>query len=223
MQTKIIATIGPASEKLQVIKNLKKAGVNIGRINMKYSTLKKYREIQTKLSQAKCKTLIDIQLDQLAKIANLTFDYLALSFTENAHQIQHIRKFFNSKKIFIIAKIETKKSIENINQIINHADGIMVARGDLGKHIPIKKLPFFQKQIIKKCNQKEKFVITATEMLLSMTNSKIPTRAEVTDVANAIIDGSNALMLSEETAIGKYPIIATKMMRDIIDETLRSQ
>ena len=95
----------------------------------------------------------------------------------------------------------------------------MVARGDLGKHIAIEKLPIFQKIILKQCKKKRKMGITATEMLLSMTKSKVPERSEATDVANAVIDGSQAVMLSEETAIGKYPVLAVKTMKSIIAET----
>ena len=99
----------------------------------------------------------------------------------------------------------------------------MVARGDLGRNMILEELPIFQKVIIKKCNQKQKFVVTATEMLLSMTKSKIPSRAEVSDVANAVLDGSNALMLSEETAIGKYPVEAVKTMRKVISKTEKNK
>jgi pyruvate kinase len=113
--------------------------------------------------------------------------------------------------------------VRNIDSIINESDGVMVARGDLGNHVPLEELPLFQKMIIRKCNKKRKFVITATEMLLSMINSKIPERAEVSDVANAVLDGSNALMLSEETAIGKYPLEAVSIMHKIITETTKER
>jgi pyruvate kinase len=146
----------------------------------------------------------------------LKFDYIALAFTECAEQVECLRKIVPSAKI--IAKIETGKGVKNIMEIISASDGVMVARGDLGRNVPLEKLPFFQKMIIRECNKKGKFVVTATEMLLSMTDSKTPTRAEVTDVANAVLDGSSALMLSEETAIGKYPVASVKMMDKIVKE-----
>ena len=120
------------------------------------------------------------------------------------------------KKIKIISKIETKKGLKNINELIKASDGIMVARGDLSKNIPFEKVPYYKKLIIDKCNSKRKFVIVATEMLLSMVKSKTPTNAEVEDVFSAVIEGGNALMLSEETAIGNYPVLTVKTMQKII-------
>ncbi|MBU1932441.1 MAG: pyruvate kinase, partial [Candidatus Omnitrophica bacterium] len=119
----------------------------------------------------------------------------------------------------VIAKIENQDGIRNIDEIIDVSDGIMVARGDMGVSVPIYEIPIIQKYIIRKCNRKKKFVITATQMLESMTEHIRPTRAEVTDVANAIIDGTDFVMLSAETAIGKYPSESVKMMNDIIKFT----
>ncbi len=123
------------------------------------------------------------------------------------------------KRIKIISKIETKKGVNNINKLIKVSDGIMIARGDLGRDISFEKVPMIQKMITKKCNRKNKMSITATEMMPSMVTRVRPSRAEVTDVANAILEGSEALMLSEETAIGNHPILTVKAMRKIIKET----
>jgi len=224
MKVKIIATIGPATEKTSVIKKLVEKGMDIGRINMKHASFDEALKIIKILTELKCKILLDIKtIKNIDKIKSLKFDYLALSFTETAEDIKEIRRFFFPKKTFIIAKIETKRGVRNIDNIIDEADGVMVARGDLGNHILLEQLPLFQKMIIRKCNKKRKFVITATEMLLSMVNSKIPERAEASDVANAVLDGSNALMLSEETAIGKYPIEAVSIMHKIIAETTKER
>jgi pyruvate kinase len=149
----------------------------------------------------------------------MDFEYIAVSFAERVSQIKDVRRLLHPKKIRIISKIETKKGIININDLIRVSDGIMVARGDLGKNIPFEEVPLFQKWIIKRCNQKKKMVITATEMLLSMTSHKIPERSEVSDIANAVLDGSDAVMLSEETAIGKYPALAVKTMNKVIKAT----
>ncbi len=119
----------------------------------------------------------------------------------------------------MISKIENQKGVDNINKLIKVSDGIMIARGDLGKNIQFQKVPMIQKYITKKCNKAKIFSIIATEMMPSMISYVRPSRAEVADIANAILEGSEALMLSEETAIGKYPILAIKMMKTIIIET----
>jgi pyruvate kinase len=146
-------------------------------------------------------------------------EFIALSFTRNAQDLENLKKETSSFKGAIIAKIENHEGVNNFAQILNAADGIMVARGDLGIEIEPEKVPLVQKSIIRQCNQTGKTVITATEMLESMMHNPIPTRAEVSDVANAILDGTEATMLSGETAVGQYPIEAVAMMSRIADET----
>ena len=149
------------------------------------------------------------------------FDIIAASFVRTANCIRQIKDILNkhNSKMLIIAKIENREGVDNIDEIIDEADGIMVARGDLGIEVKASEVPYLQKQIIKKCNQKGKIVITATQMLDSMIKNPRPTRAEVADVANAIYDGTDAIMLSGETANGKYPIEAVQMMDNIAKET----
>lgn len=149
-------------------------------------------------------------------------DFIAASFTQCAEDILKIRNFLelnNCHDILIIAKIENAAGVANIDEILNVADGIMVARGDLGVEIPLEDIPVIQKSIISKAYSAGIPVITATQMLESMTKNPRPTRAEMTDVANAIYDGSSAIMLSGETAIGKYPIDAVKTMAKIAERT----
>lgn len=147
-------------------------------------------------------------------------DYLALSFVSNAKDVTSVRAILceNDADIPIIAKIERGVAVDKFDSILATSEGIMVARGDLGVDIPLEKVPLVQKDIIRKCNQAGKPVITATQMMESMVNVPRPTRAEVTDVANAIFDGTDAIMLSAETSIGKYPVQAVKMMAKIARE-----
>lgn len=148
-------------------------------------------------------------------------DLVALSFVKSVDDINLLKEIFHSenKSVPIIAKIEKHEALGNYPAILEAVDGIMVARGDLGIEIPPEQIPVVQKKIIRLANLQGKPVITATQMLLSMVNSPRPTRAEITDVANAILDGTDAVMLSEETAVGKYPVITVKMMYRIARET----
>lgn len=157
-------------------------------------------------------------------------DWVALSFVKDENDIINLRKtikrlekkYKNKKEAKIIAKIEKHEAVKNFDKILKEADGIMIARGDLGIETPIEKLPVIQKEIIEKCLYNAKPVITATQMLLSMVSNPRPTRAEVTDVANAVIDHTDAVMLSQESAVGKYPIETVKTMSDIIKDTEKS-
>ena len=145
-------------------------------------------------------------------------DWVALSFVRSSKDVDDLRKIIISKKLKtkIIAKIEKPQAIENIDKIIQSSDALMVARGDLGVEIPMESVPIYQKRIVNKCNKQFKPVIIATQMLESMIDSKTPTRAEANDVANAVLDGADAVMLSAESATGKYPILTVKSMDKII-------
>lgn len=173
---------------------------------------------------------LDIKREFLSKtdIENITYacnhgcNFLALSFVSCKEDIKKVRDLLNDlnhKEILIVSKIETKKAYQNIDEIISNSDAIMVARGDLGIEIDCVKIPLIQKEIIKKCKEKQKPCIVATEMLLSMCKSPRPTRAETQDVANAVLDGTDAVMLSEESAVGNYPSKAVKFMADICENT----
>lgn len=151
-------------------------------------------------------------------------DYVALSFVKKASDIRILRKWLDEREamIPIIAKIERPEAVTEIEDILNEADGIMIARGDLGVEVDPEEVPLIQKRLIGLANRKGKIVITATQMLDSMREHLRPTRAEATDVANAIIDGSDALMLSGETASGRYPVESLRMMNRIIEYTERN-
>ena len=149
-------------------------------------------------------------------------EYVAASFVRSGDDVKKLRKFLNDnggKSIKIISKIENGQGVTNLDDIIELSDGIMVARGDLGVEIPFEKIPALQKEMIEKCNLKGKIVVTATQMLESMTENPRPTRAEVSDVANAVYDGTTAIMLSGESAAGKYPVAAVKTMARIAANT----
>ncbi len=151
----------------------------------------------------------------------LEIDFIAQSFVRNSYDIEEIKRVISDKKshAMVIAKIEKHEAVENFDSILNSADAVMVARGDLGIEMNAEEIPHIQKRIIKKANVAGKPVITATQMLDSMMRNPRPTRAEVSDVANAIIDGSDSVMLSGETAVGKYPLESLKMMVKIINKT----
>ncbi len=147
-------------------------------------------------------------------------EYIALSFVSTASEVLHVKDLLhrNDGDIPVISKIERGQAVDNFDEILLASDGIMVARGDLGVDIPLARVPMVQKEIIKKCGRLGRPVITATQMLESMIHAPLPTRAEVTDVANAIFDGTDAVMLSGETAVGSYPVEAVRMMAEIACE-----
>lgn len=147
-------------------------------------------------------------------------DFFAFSFIRKPEDVTQLRNILNKRKskAKIIAKIETPQAVKNIDEIIELCDGLMVARGDLAVEVPAAQVPLIQKMIIKKCNDSGKIVITATQMLESMIKSPVPTRAEVSDIANAILDGTDAVMLSEETTLGEFPVEAVSMMSKVAYE-----
>ncbi|UCE78443.1 MAG: pyruvate kinase [Nitrospiraceae bacterium] len=155
----------------------------------------------------------------------MKIDYVAISFVRTASDIKQVKTWMKRKApaIRVIAKIEKPEALENIGKIREISDGIMVARGDLGVEVLPEKVPLIQKDLINRANKKGKLVITATQMLESMTEHLRPTRAETTDVANAVLDGTDALMLSAETSVGKYPNASLKMMDRIIRHTEKIQ
>lgn len=148
-------------------------------------------------------------------------DTFSISFIENAEDIRKVRNFAASrgKQVYVVSKIERRQAVENIEEILEETDALMVARGDLGVEIPIQEVPSVQKELIQRSKLLGIPVITATHMLASMTDNIRPTRAEATDVANAILDGTDAIMLSEETAVGNYPVEAVEMMAKIAKTT----
>ncbi|MBU0705821.1 hypothetical protein KJ657_01320 [Patescibacteria group bacterium] len=191
------------------------------RINTSYGSHKQYDQILDNLKRADHKKKIRVILDiknlkalSYAKANNIK--HIALSFAENTKQIETVRKALPG--CFVISKIETRIGVKNFEKILEASDGIMIARGDLSYAVSLENVPPLQKDFTYRSLDKKKFVITATEMLLSMVNNSKPTRAEVSDVANAVFDGSNAVMLSEETTIGKHPVAVVRIMRKIIAE-----
>ncbi|MCX6767256.1 MAG: pyruvate kinase [Candidatus Micrarchaeota archaeon] len=158
--------------------------------------------------------------DDIAFGAGAGVDFVAVSFISGAGDVERVKEFLKRRGsgAQVIAKIETREAVDEIDEIITASDGVMVARGDLGVQLPVQEVPLIQKKIIGKCNAAAKPVIIATQMLESMTRNPRPTRAEVADVANAILDGADAVMLSEETAVGAYPIKAVETMARIARE-----
>lgn len=199
--------------------NILSAKVNCGGL------LKKRKGINIPGSTGSVDVLTERDKQYVKFAINNEIDYLGLSFVRDAKDVMALRKLIKEQngKIKIISKIEKPQALKNIDEIIQKSAGIMVARGDLGIEISPEKVPIVQKEIIKKANAQRKAVIVATQMLESMIEQPIPTRAEASDVANAIIDGTDAIMLSGETAAGKYTIEAVKMMRSIAKNVEKSK
>lgn len=164
----------------------------------------------------------DIDREDIIYACEHEGDYLALSFVscmEDVLEAREILKQCNREDMKIISKIESTTGVENLDSIIDVSDGIMVARGDLGVEVPMQQLPRYQKEMIQRCREKGKIVVVATEMLESMKKSARPTRAEVSDVANAVLDGTDAVMLSGETTVGKFPVEVVRYMAEICRDT----
>jgi pyruvate kinase len=169
-------------------------------------------------------SLTEMDMQHLDFALKNDFDVIALSFVRKAFDLQHVRELVKLRggNQLIAAKIEKREAIVNLDDIIASSDCIMVARGDLGVEVGIERIPGLQRDMIHKCNERGIPVITATQMMLSMVDSSTPTRAEVSDLANAIRDGTDAVMLSEETAVGKYPVQAVEMAEKIASITEES-
>jgi pyruvate kinase len=221
-KTKIVVTIGPATETEEILEKLILAGADLFRFNLKHNTLDWHKNVikKAKAVAEKLERQIGIIVDAPKPEIGLEVpeaDFVALSYLKNRAEVDSLRQQLNDRKmnLGIIAKIENGEALKNMLEVVDSADGVMVARGDLGIEVPLEELAFWQKKIIDVCRQKNKAVIVATQMLQSMVNSQTPTRAEATDVANAVFDGTDAIMLSEESAIGKYPVEAVEYLYKI--------
>src|SRR3989344_9251748 len=257
-KAQIIATIGPSSVYIAVLKEMIIHNMDIARLNFAWGSFEDHTKSIEVIRQAEIeigKTSTNQQIRKIPIILDLPgpriqdtdshtydmgavsvltdedkecirlgvinkVDYIAQSFVGDEKDIlicrEIIKKYSGHQSV--IAKIERKKALENLDKIISVSDAVMIARGDLGSEVPIESIPFIQADIIKRAKKAGKPVITATQMMLTMVDHPIPTRAEVTDVANAILQGSDAVMLSEETALGKYPVEAVAVMERIIIE-----
>jgi pyruvate kinase len=221
-RTKIIATIGPASLEKDVFQAIINAGADFVRVNTAYSTQEQHSIIKENLKNLSGENKVEIIFDILnqegiKKIIPYNPLKVAVSFVESAQQLKDIKK--ELPQCQIISKIESEKGVTNFQEILDHSYGVMIARGDLGRAITLEKVPCVQKRFSQKTLEQKKFLIVATEMLLSMVKKTEPTRAETSDVANAVFEGASAVMLSEETAIGENPVQAVEYMRKIIQET----
>ncbi len=236
---KIVCTLGPASNTPEIITRMLQSGMDVARLNLSYGTLEEHRQTIVTVRSVSQKLNLPTAIlldcpgrkrrsgdtkavfgDHLQFAQANQIDFIALSFITSTQQVEEVKSLSKEMGINIpvIAKIEKGEALAVSGSIIDVSDGVMVARGDLGLQISIEKVPLAQKKIIREANQRGKPVITATEMLESMVKSATPTRAEATDVANAVLDGTDAVMLSEETSIGQYPVEAIEMMSKIILE-----
>ena len=249
MQTKIITTLGPATDSKDTLRALIEAGASIVRLNFSWGTHENMKELITfvrdiahekgitvpilqdlsgprlvmehghKINETLEEVITEKDKHDLSFGLDNGVEYVALSYVSSAQDIHNLRELMvaHGNVTPIIAKIERQEALDNIEAICDAADGIMIARGDLGLALPIEELPFLERRIIELCNAKNKFVIVATEMMLSMVHAETPSRAEVNDVATAVMLGANAVMLSEETARGDHPIETVAAMKKIVE------
>ncbi len=250
-RTQIIATIGPVSKDISILKEMISNNMDIARLNFSWGTHEDHKEsinnirevgkilnkdvpiiqdlsgprVQEEKGHTYKLDILEIitekDLSDLKFGIEQNIEYIAMSFVGCKKDVEDLRNYIkdfggNQK---IIAKIERQVAFDNIDEIIEVADAIMIARGDLGNEVPLEQIPFIEKTIIEKCNNAKKPVIVATQMMLSMTENSLPTRAEVTDVAFAITEGADAVMLSEESASGKHPVEVIVMMEKILRES----
>ncbi len=247
-RTQIIATIGKASEDVEILKNMALSGMDIARLNFSWGNFEEKKRVIGSIKKVeadinkKIYILADLpgprvqdgKIHTYDKNIDSSFtgedreivkfgienkvDFFALSFVGNEADVLACKDFIKSNNGFqkVISKIERKVAVENVDEIIRASDAVMVARGDLGNEIAIEEIPFVQSEIIKKCEIANKPVIVATQMMLSMVDNLTPTRAEVTDISNAVTEGADVVMLSEETAMGKNPVEAVKEMEKIV-------
>jgi pyruvate kinase len=213
---------GTYEEHASYINNLREASAEVGRYIPIIQDLSGPREQETDGHHfdAEKDVLTEKDLKDLAFGVEQNVDYIAMSYVGTADDIKRIKSeiYKLGAKIPVIAKIERRIAIDNFDSIVTEADAIMIARGDMGNEIPLEQIPFVQKEIIEKCKIAGKPVITATQMMLSMVDNNKPSRAEVTDVVNAILEGSDAVMLSEESARGKHPVETVEFMERAVAE-----
>jgi pyruvate kinase len=250
-RTQIIATIGPVSKNISILKEMISNNMDIARLNFSWGThddhkesINNIREVGKNLNKnipiiqdlsgpriqqdightyevGALEIITEKDLYDLKFGIEQNIEYIAMSFVGYKKDVEDLRNYIkdfggNQK---IISKIERQVAFDNIDEIIEVSDGIMVARGDLGNEVPLEQIPFIEKTIIEKCNSAKKPVIVATQMMLSMTENTLPTRAEVTDVSFAVLEGTDAVMLSEESASGKHPVEVITMMEKILKES----
>ena len=173
------------------------------------NALERIRELETQLNDLRSRR-------DITGLSREEFEILAISFVRSGFDVESVRAVLSRPDVMMMSKIETSEGVENLEEIVEHSDAIMVARGDLGVRMPIEEVPHLQKAIVRLGVRYARPVIVATQMLESMTHAQVPTRAEVTDVANAVLDGASAVMLSGETAIGEDPIGTVKTMDRIV-------
>jgi len=248
-RAQIIATVGPASGTVELLRQLVAHQMDVMRLNFSWGTYGEHAAYISNLRQVALETgkripiiqdlsgpreqemnghrfdstkdiLTEKDLKDLAFGVEQKVDYIAMSYVGLADDIKKIKSEITKlgASISVIAKIERKVAIDNLDSILLEADAIMIARGDMGNEIPLEQIPFVQADIIKKCKTAKKPVITATQMMLSMVDNDTPSRAEITDIVNAILEGSDAVMLSEESARGKHPVEAVEFMERAVME-----